>query len=595
MTSRSHDAPLVLGLAASHNGAAALLRGTHLLGALQEERICRTKRAPLTLDGPLLAADALLAAHRATAADVDLVALCPLRDAAAHAARLARHPTLGQRPCAIVPHHRAHAAAAWAQSGAETATILVIDGAGSLVADLPPDERGLVPEAPDTARETISIYHGTAGRLVPLHKQTDHQPQTASPADQAAIRPILVSSRFATAPAPDLPPEVMARLDLMPRMMPFTSLGVMYQAVAQQIFGQWDAAGKVMGLAPCGSAALPVEHFLSVEADARIVFHDNVHQAFRTRERWPDHAEVYADLAASVQRALEVALLALVEHAWRLAPAPVLAYAGGVALNSVANTLIASRAPFDRLFVMPAAEDNGTAIGAALLGLGPISTIPLEHDALGLAWDAADIDRAIDSLSPDERARFTVQHTEAPCRTTARLLAAGRIVGWLQGRSEFGPRALGQRSILLDPRRPDGKDLLNARVKHREAFRPFAPAILEEHVADWFDLPPRVEPVSPFMLHVWPFRPERRPEVPAVVHVDGTGRVQTLGRANGRFRQLVEAFYAETGVPMVLNTSFNDAGEPIVESPTDALRCFLATGLEILVLEDRVLTKRPAP
>ena len=164
--------------------------------------------------------------------------------------------------------------------------------------------------------------------------------------------------------------------------------------------------------------------------------------------------------------------------------------------------------------------------------------------------------------------------------TTADLLEAGAVVGWFQGRAEFGPRALGQRSILLDPRRRDGKQVLNGKVKFREAFRPFAPVVLEERAENWFELD-GVPGSSPFMLRVCPFRPDKQQDVPAVVHVDGTGRLQTVtGERNGIFYDLIAEFDRRTGVPMLLNTSFNTMGEPIVETPEDALWCFLATGMD---------------
>jgi len=171
----------------------------------------------------------------------------------------------------------------------------------------------------------------------------------------------------------------------------------------------------------------------------------------------------------------------------------------------------------------------------------------------------------------------------------ARRLAQGQVVGWFQGRSEFGPRALGHRSILLDPRRPDGQAHLNARVKHRESFRPFAPVVLAEHADTWFDLGP-AGGESPFMLRVVPVRPERRRQIPAVTHVDGTARLQTLGRdGDPSLRALLEAFEALTGVPLLLNTSLNIMGEPIVETPEDALACFASTGIDCLVLGERLL------
>jgi len=172
------------------------------------------------------------------------------------------------------------------------------------------------------------------------------------------------------------------------------------------------------------------------------------------------------------------------------------------------------------------------------------------------------------------------------------LLCDGKIIGWFDGRSELGPRALGQRSILCDPRRPDGKEILNRRVKMREPFRPFAPAVLLEEAGNWFELD-GAAPDSPFMLRVCEVKREKRNEVPAVVHVDGTGRLQTLTReTNGRFYELVQSFHERTGVPILLNTSFNRMGEPIVETPRDAIECLLNTGLDGCVFDDRIVCKK---
>ncbi|MDP6943167.1 MAG: carbamoyltransferase C-terminal domain-containing protein, partial [Myxococcota bacterium] len=229
---------------------------------------------------------------------------------------------------------------------------------------------------------------------------------------------------------------------------------------------------------------------------------------------------------------------------------------------------------FDEVFIMPAAEDGGTALGAAYHGLwsltGPRPGPGLETDFLGR-------DHGVGTPTPE-----TISEV-------AQRLANGEVIGWFQGRSEFGPRALGHRSILFDPRRPDGQAHLNARVKRREAFRPFAPVVLAEHADAWFDLGP-AGGASPFMLRVVPVRPDRREQIPAVTHVDGTARLQTLGRdTEPALRALLEAFHALTGVPLLLNTSLNVMGQPLVETPDDALACLAATGIDCLVLGDRLV------
>ncbi|HEY0555568.1 MAG TPA: carbamoyltransferase C-terminal domain-containing protein, partial [Thermoanaerobaculia bacterium] len=245
--------------------------------------------------------------------------------------------------------------------------------------------------------------------------------------------------------------------------------------------------------------------------------------------------------------------------------------------------------------IPPAAEDSGPAIGAAYYGLWQMTrhnTLrALRADGVGRCYPRAELDAALAAVPG---VSVACQGLPAVLDETVRRLAAGQLAGWFQGRSELGPRALGQRSILADPRSPDAKASLNGRVKLREAFRPFAPAIPAAAAEDWFELDGDA-PESPFMLRSWPFKSAQRGRVPAVVHEDGTGRAQTVDAAGGGpFHQLLQRFGAATGVPILLNTSFNGRGEPIVETPEDALWCLLQNGLDFVVLEDRLVEKDPA-
>jgi carbamoyltransferase len=267
-----------------------------------------------------------------------------------------------------------------------------------------------------------------------------------------------------------------------------------------------------------------------------------------------------------------------------------LCYAGGVALNSVANERLVAELELDDLYIMPSAEDCGAAIGAAYFGrhalVGRVDGPRLAVDASGRGYSAAERAAAITAVPCLQVSECANVIDEAVDR-----LCAGDIIGWFQEGSELGPRALGWRSILCDPRRADGKETLNARVKHREAFRPFAPAILADHAARWFDIPERFA-VSPHMLRVCRFVADVQGMVPTVEHVDHTGRLQTVtAAANGLFYQLVDRFFRRTGIPIVTNTSFNLAGEPIVETPEDALWCLLATDLDAVVLVDQIVEK----
>jgi len=257
-------------------------------------------------------------------------------------------------------------------------------------------------------------------------------------------------------------------------------------------------------------------------------------------------------------------------------------------MNSVANGRIHRNTPFRRVYVQSAAGDAGGAIGAAFAVWQQISNAPrefvMDHAYWGPAYSNAEIETLLSARHTDlKQEAFNVQRIEDErelCHRTARVLADGKVIGWFQGRMEWGPRALGNRSIVCDPRRADMKEILNRKIKRRESFRPFAPSILREAVSEWFEEDGDV----PFMMQVFPIRPEKRPLIPAVTHVDGSGRLQTVTReANPLYYSLIEAFRDLTGVPMVLNTSFNE-NEPVVCKPEEALDCFLRTRMDVLVM-----------
>jgi carbamoyltransferase len=310
----------------------------------------------------------------------------------------------------------------------------------------------------------------------------------------------------------------------------------------------------------------------------------------------------HRDLAASMQRVYEERFFALVRRALRLTGSRNLALAGGCGLNSLANGKLFDRTDVAEVFIQAAAGDAGTSLGAALYAHHEILGQPrngwvMAHASWGPEYGEAEIRRAIADRLPGSEGRDgrygeievrTAADEDALCAETAAAIARGEVVGWYQGRSEWGPRALGNRSIVCDPRRPDMKELLNRKIKRRESFRPFAPSILEERTGEWFT----IAYPDPFMLKVYPIRPERRPQVPAVTHVDGTGRLQTVSeRSNPRYWRLIAAFARETGVPMVLNTSFNE-NEPIVNTPAEALDCFLRTRMDRLVMGTIFLSRR---
>jgi carbamoyltransferase len=289
--------------------------------------------------------------------------------------------------------------------------------------------------------------------------------------------------------------------------------------------------------------------------------------------------DVHNDIAASMQKASEEVALHMVRGLHRRTGMENLCLAGGVALNCLQNTRLLQEGPFKRIYVVPNASDCGDGMGAALYhyhhNLGGARLWAMKMPYLGASYPTREMELAI------RQAGVRYSSPKDIAETAAKALAKGKVIGWFQGAAEAGPRALGNRSILADPRRADVRDYINREIKHREWFRPFSPAVLAEKAAEYF----ACEGSFPYMLLAFPARPEKAEMIPGVLHVDMTARVQTVRRTdNPLFRRLIEAFYAETGVPVVLNTSFNDHGEPIVNSPADALRRFAASKLDALAL-----------
>ena len=297
--------------------------------------------------------------------------------------------------------------------------------------------------------------------------------------------------------------------------------------------------------------------------------------------------ERHMNIAASLQKLCENALVNLTKAAHRQTGLENLCMAGGVAHNVVANSRILAESGFKQIFIQPASGDSGSSIGAALQaysGHAPISPLELYDTCLGPSFSNEIVEEALKQFG----AEYERYAPDALCEQTGRLLNDGFVIGWFQGRMEFGPRALGCRSILASPCRSDMKEILNARVKFREEFRPFAPAILEEYASEYFYQTGN----SPYMLFCPKVREDKKDIIPAVTHVDGTARVQTVSKAlNARFYAMIEAFAKLSGVPVVINTSFNVKGEPIVCTPVDALKCFYGTDIDFLVIGDFIVRK----
>ncbi len=417
------------------------------------------------------------------------------------------------------------------------------------------------------------------------------------------------------------------RLRLVDRVYFPHSLGLMYLAITQYLgFCKYGDEYKVMGLAPYGSPdyvdrlrrlirlrpegnfELDLSYFRHSSEGVSMTWDDAepvIGTAFTPRleellgpaRKQEDHLEArHEAVAASLQVVFEEAVFHVLKALHRRTRLSRLCLAGGCAMNSVTNGKIRERTPFETLYVQPAAGDNGTALGAAFYVwnhvLGRPRGFVMDHGYWGPAFTDHQIRIALD-LQQRELSRLgcaicEIGDKEELCCRTAEELADGRIVGWFQGRMEWGARALGNRSILADPRRLDMRDVLNAKIKLRERFRPFAPSILEEALDEYFEgaVP------DPFMIQVYPVRREKRQVIPAVTHVDGSGRLQTVSRqTNPLYWQLLKAFEKITGVPVLLNTSFNE-NEPIVHQPAEAVDCFLRTGMDMLVIGRFVIEKR---
>lgn len=389
------------------------------------------------------------------------------------------------------------------------------------------------------------------------------------------------------------------------------SLGIFFSAFTQILgFPHYGDEYKMMGLAAYGSPvfAPAIRKVISVTDDRiRLNLDYFVHHSSGSEMTWNDGAPVisplysdrmakefgpvrdasipleakHADLAASVQLVFEETVFAFLRYIQRQTGMKNLAYAGGVALNCAANGKLFSQTPFTGLYIPPGANDAGISMGAALhvahQTLGLPRTEVMNHAYFGPEFSDDDVRR----LLLEEGVTFQQFHNEDDLiRATAAEIATGKVTGWFQGRMEFGPRALGNRSILADPRRAEMKDILNHRIKRRESFRPFCPSITAEAVADYFE----IDYPSPFMVQAYPIRPDVRAKIPAVVHEDGTGRLQTVEKsANPRYWKLLREFARIAEVPVLLNTSFNE-NEPVVNDPGTALSCFLRTNMDLLVL-----------
>ncbi|MCA1453905.1 carbamoyltransferase [Bradyrhizobium sp. BRP22] len=567
----------VLGLNTyDHDVSACLLRDGAIAFAISKERITREKHAS---GFHKEAIDYCLKAEGITLDDVDLVVSnCYILPVPELEERLTYQDMPGFLPfaerqeaskyplfrstsgkVASVSHHLAHAYSAFAVSPFDEGAVMVVDGVGNYQSDVMEKYPNADAVSP-LARESESYYRFEGEKLECL-KKIFMEPSRG-----------MLSDEFYNMPG----------------------LGALYSRVSSYVFGDWNKCGELMGLAPYGRRE-QVKHLLDM-TDGKL------HVPAWTSEfrepylldsgSWEKNPAMrhWEDIAWRVQDDTENVLLARARWLRETTGAKNLCIAGGVALNCVANGRIAREAGFENVWIQPAAGDDGTAIGCAYYGwleiLKQRRSFVMDHAYVGRPYSEAEVAAALQTFLV--RVQVNARRSDDVCRDTAKLLADQRVIGWFQGASEFGPRALGNRSLIADPRRADMKHILNSRVKHRQAFRPFAPIVLAERMKEIFE----GEEDSPFMLIAKPVRPEWRDKIPAIVHVDGSARVQTVREAtNPRLYRLLKEFEALTGVPVLINTSFNVKGEPIIETPEDAVNCFLATGVDNLILHDTIVSK----
>ena len=555
----------VLGTGLSqHDGSTCLLRDGKPLVVIEKERLTRHKH-----DGgnDSAAIRYCLDAAGITMADLALVVQ------SANFGMLefgndwldGERPFKGEVPVVTISHHLAHAYSAFAASNFTEGHVLIIDGCGNSLDDCMDLDGAQLFETPDAEiahlwHEKDSFYEIDGNRLKPLIK--DFSPWGHG------------NKKY-------------------PMHTPTTrhSVGGVYAAASHYAFGGLDDAGKLMGLAPYGQPGRHDFPIFDLRDDRVFVRYDwmkDFRAPARSFEDFKAHFQMHADIAWWVQREVEHAIQYLVHARHARHPGRNLCYAGGVALNAVANRKILTEGPYEQVFIQPAAGDNGLALGCAYYGW--LDVLKKERVSQSGSVFFGRRYRADETAAVLRRYANLVEVSESrdPVADAVARLAEGKVVGWFQGGSECGPRALGNRSILADPRLPHVRDHINAKVKFREDFRPFAPSVLAEDAQTYFDC----DYASPHMLLTAPVRDAWRDVIPAVVHKDGSARIQTVtGEDNPLYYRLLQGFKEKTGIGVLLNTSLNRRGIPIVETPEDAMMLFIYSGLDVLFIDNFIATK----
>jgi len=567
----------ILGINAFHGDAsAALLADGNLISAVEEERFNRIKHwagfPALAIEACLKGTDSQELMHVAISRDPRAqlwrkllrVASRPadwsrMRGRASNSWRVAQvgreiHGSGLNIPAATrvhhVEHHRAHLASAFFASPFDEAAVISVDGFGDFSSIMWGVGKGNEIEVLGSVRfpHSLGIFYTAFTQFLGFPKYGDEYKMMGlaaygQPRFLSQVREVVQTREG----------QVRLNLDY-------------FVHHSQGVDMTWDSGEPVLGT----------------------VFSGKLSDVFgKPRLAGSEILAQHADLAASVQAVLEENYFALLNHVFQRTKQKRLCLAGGVALNCAANGKIFKRTPFQEIYIQPAAHDAGTSIGAALHVQHQVLRQPrrfvMRHVYYGSEYEAHQIREALDASGADYDRLDEMQLIDR----TAREIAAGKIVGWFQGRMEFGPRALGNRSILADPRSQEMKDVLNRRIKYREPFRPFCPSVLAEATGEYFE----IDAPSPFMVSAYKITPQQRERIPAVTHADGTGRLQTVEQdVNPIYWKLIKRFGELTGVPILLNTSFNE-NEPIVNTPKQALECFLRTQMDVLVMGPFLLMK----
>jgi carbamoyltransferase len=586
---------LILGINAYHgDAAAAIVRDGELIAAVEEERFNRRKHCA---GFPAESIRYCLSAAKASIADVDHIGIS--RDPSAHLHKK------------VLFAAKRAAKSVGEIDGARRATNGKCDrGIFKAIGDRLANAAKVRDLKDDLARALDVPKDSFSARIHNIEHHRAHLASSfyVSPFDRAALLSIdgfgdFISTMWAVGEGNSI--KVLGQVEY-PH-----STGILYTATTQFLgFPHYGDEGKIMGLAPFGKPRYIDDFRDLIRTDVSGKFRLNLdyfrHHAEGVDMTWDDGSPVIGriysdeyvrrfgparepgqpltdrdnDLAASLQQRLEEVGFHILNHLHEETGLTDLGLSGGVAYNSVMNGKILLHTPFRRIYVQPAAGDSGTAIGACFQIFNGLLDGERAYEMNGAYAGPKFSDEEIRVELDRDGLRFERYDDRQVTQRAAQDIAGGAVLGWFQGRMEFGPRALGNRSIIVDPRRAEMKNVLNERIKKREAFRPFAPSILEEYVGDYFE---QTHP-APTMLMVYQIKPERRTSIPAVTHVDGSGRLQTVScETNERYYQLISDFHRLTGVPVVLNTSFNE-NEPIVCTPRDAIDCFLKTRIDVLYL-----------